>query len=319
MSPEAVESLVLYQIAALEGFVRSRGAALTHVKPHGALYHAGGESARGRARHRQGSPQGGAGPRRGRAAGIPDARGGSRGGPSRGGRSVCRPALSRGRHARAALGEGGAPDRPGGSGRAGRASGAGRIRPGAGTAPGSKSTPTRSACTETRRALPGSRAGSGNGSGRKESPSPRSRRIRAAGRRETHERRPRANRTKRSGRPGPGGSGITWKPGARCSPRARRSCAKSSAPRARFSRAGLLGLVVAAAFAGLALLLLHGVDRGSPLRAPRQSRLGSPGGVRPVRGRRRGGGRLSGPRLFPASSRSIFPSPRRRFARIGAP
>ena len=45
MPPEAVESLVLYQIAALEGFVRSRGAALTHVKPHGALYHAGGESA----------------------------------------------------------------------------------------------------------------------------------------------------------------------------------------------------------------------------------------------------------------------------------
>ena len=38
MPPEAVESLVLYQIAALEGFVRSRGAALTHVKPHGALY-----------------------------------------------------------------------------------------------------------------------------------------------------------------------------------------------------------------------------------------------------------------------------------------
>jgi UPF0271 protein len=44
MPPEAVESLVLYQVAALEGFVRSRGAALTHVKPHGALYHAAGES-----------------------------------------------------------------------------------------------------------------------------------------------------------------------------------------------------------------------------------------------------------------------------------
>src|SRR6266508_6894665 len=40
MPPEAVESLVLYQIAALEGFVRSRGAALTHAKTHGALYHA---------------------------------------------------------------------------------------------------------------------------------------------------------------------------------------------------------------------------------------------------------------------------------------
>jgi 5-oxoprolinase (ATP-hydrolysing) subunit A len=45
ISPEAVERLVLYQIAALEGFVRSRGGALTHVKPHGALYHAGAESA----------------------------------------------------------------------------------------------------------------------------------------------------------------------------------------------------------------------------------------------------------------------------------
>src|SRR6266498_744305 len=44
MSPEAVERLVLYQIAALEGFVRSRGGALTHVKPHGALYHAGAKS-----------------------------------------------------------------------------------------------------------------------------------------------------------------------------------------------------------------------------------------------------------------------------------
>jgi UPF0271 protein len=40
----AVERLVLYQIAALEGFVRSRGARLTHVKPHGALYHAAAQS-----------------------------------------------------------------------------------------------------------------------------------------------------------------------------------------------------------------------------------------------------------------------------------
>ena len=36
-----VERLVLYQIGALDAFVRSRGAVLTHVKPHGALYHAG--------------------------------------------------------------------------------------------------------------------------------------------------------------------------------------------------------------------------------------------------------------------------------------
>jgi 5-oxoprolinase (ATP-hydrolysing) subunit A len=43
LSAEAVENLVLYQIAALDGFVRSRGGTLTHVKPHGALYHAGAE------------------------------------------------------------------------------------------------------------------------------------------------------------------------------------------------------------------------------------------------------------------------------------
>lgn len=42
---EDVENLVLYQITALEGFVRARGARLTHVKPHGALYHAAAESA----------------------------------------------------------------------------------------------------------------------------------------------------------------------------------------------------------------------------------------------------------------------------------
>jgi UPF0271 protein len=40
---EEVERLVLYQVAALHGFVRSRGARLTHVKPHGALYHQGSE------------------------------------------------------------------------------------------------------------------------------------------------------------------------------------------------------------------------------------------------------------------------------------
>jgi len=43
MPADAVERLVLYQIAALEGFARSRGASVTHVKPHGALYHAGAE------------------------------------------------------------------------------------------------------------------------------------------------------------------------------------------------------------------------------------------------------------------------------------
>jgi UPF0271 protein len=41
MPPGAIEALVLYQVSALEGFVRSRGGCLAHVKPHGALYHAG--------------------------------------------------------------------------------------------------------------------------------------------------------------------------------------------------------------------------------------------------------------------------------------
>ena len=40
---EEVERLVLYQVAALDGFVRSRGARLSHVKPHGALYHQANE------------------------------------------------------------------------------------------------------------------------------------------------------------------------------------------------------------------------------------------------------------------------------------
>ncbi|HYV66606.1 MAG TPA: 5-oxoprolinase subunit PxpA [Myxococcales bacterium] len=35
---EDVENLVLYQVAALDGFVRSRGGRLAHVKAHGALY-----------------------------------------------------------------------------------------------------------------------------------------------------------------------------------------------------------------------------------------------------------------------------------------
>lgn len=43
MPAEDVERLVLYQIGALDAFVRSRGEPLTHVKPHGALYHAAGE------------------------------------------------------------------------------------------------------------------------------------------------------------------------------------------------------------------------------------------------------------------------------------
>jgi 5-oxoprolinase (ATP-hydrolysing) subunit A len=45
MPPESIEKLVLYQISALDGFVRSRGGRLAHVKPHGALYHAGAKHA----------------------------------------------------------------------------------------------------------------------------------------------------------------------------------------------------------------------------------------------------------------------------------
>ena len=43
MPADAIENMVLYQVAALDGFVRSRGGALSHVKPHGALYHQGAE------------------------------------------------------------------------------------------------------------------------------------------------------------------------------------------------------------------------------------------------------------------------------------
>lgn len=40
---EQIERMVLYQVGALDGFVRSRGARLSHVKPHGALYHQANE------------------------------------------------------------------------------------------------------------------------------------------------------------------------------------------------------------------------------------------------------------------------------------
>lgn len=43
MSADEIENLVVYQVAALAGFVRSRGGRVTHVKPHGALYHSGAE------------------------------------------------------------------------------------------------------------------------------------------------------------------------------------------------------------------------------------------------------------------------------------
>jgi len=38
LSPEEIENIVLYQIGALAAFARAAGRALTHVKPHGALY-----------------------------------------------------------------------------------------------------------------------------------------------------------------------------------------------------------------------------------------------------------------------------------------
>jgi 5-oxoprolinase (ATP-hydrolysing) subunit A len=39
MEPAVLESEILYQIGALAAFVRAQGGTLTHVKPHGALYH----------------------------------------------------------------------------------------------------------------------------------------------------------------------------------------------------------------------------------------------------------------------------------------
>jgi UPF0271 protein len=38
LAPEEVEAIVLYQVAALQGFARAEGQEITHVKPHGALY-----------------------------------------------------------------------------------------------------------------------------------------------------------------------------------------------------------------------------------------------------------------------------------------
>lgn len=43
MSADEIEDLIVYQVSALAGFARSRGSRLTHVKPHGALYHSGAE------------------------------------------------------------------------------------------------------------------------------------------------------------------------------------------------------------------------------------------------------------------------------------
>ncbi|WP_239565938.1 LamB/YcsF family protein [Paenibacillus sacheonensis] len=44
LAPQDVYDYTLYQIGALEGFVRAAGGRLHHVKPHGALYHMAGRS-----------------------------------------------------------------------------------------------------------------------------------------------------------------------------------------------------------------------------------------------------------------------------------
>jgi len=46
MSPEEVEAMVLYQIGALWGFLRSARIEMTHVKPHGALYNQAAQEVR---------------------------------------------------------------------------------------------------------------------------------------------------------------------------------------------------------------------------------------------------------------------------------
>ena len=43
LTPEEVESCVLYQLGALAAFARAAGAEMTHVKPHGALYNQASE------------------------------------------------------------------------------------------------------------------------------------------------------------------------------------------------------------------------------------------------------------------------------------
>lgn len=43
LSPSEVYDITLYQIGALDAFVRASGGKLKHVKPHGALYHMAGE------------------------------------------------------------------------------------------------------------------------------------------------------------------------------------------------------------------------------------------------------------------------------------
>jgi UPF0271 protein len=72
VEPAVLEAEVLYQLGALDAFVRAQGGALTHVKPHGALYHraathAGTAEALCRAVRRAGAQLGVVGPYGGRA------------------------------------------------------------------------------------------------------------------------------------------------------------------------------------------------------------------------------------------------------------
>jgi UPF0271 protein len=46
VAPDEVYAMVVYQIGALDGFARARGARMQHVKPHGALYNMAARDAR---------------------------------------------------------------------------------------------------------------------------------------------------------------------------------------------------------------------------------------------------------------------------------
>ncbi len=93
LSADAIENLVLYQVAALDGFVRSRGGTLTHVKPHGALYHSGAEFPDVARAIAEGVRRFRTSPRAGGRRRLHADRGGPRGGARRRRGGVRRPAL----------------------------------------------------------------------------------------------------------------------------------------------------------------------------------------------------------------------------------
>ena len=102
MTADAIENLVLYQVAALDGFVRSRGGALAHVKPHGALYHQAGEFPDVARAIAEGVRRFRSRPDPARRLRLDAARGRARRGASGGCRGLCRSPLPARRHARAA-------------------------------------------------------------------------------------------------------------------------------------------------------------------------------------------------------------------------